>query len=193
MSDFMDDRDMELNEMRMKKERDRSIRLKKCLNKLADPELAYKCLALRIAERFDISKGYCGFPDSVYAILNYWIDEVDEDFESWLNKDDAPLIRKASELNRIFPEFNFETNICKKIELINRVYGVELYYDGRIYWEDYVYSYSFDFNSFTPLPVKKIHNLKKEISVLEKHGADASALRKELEDLDLPEDVLEVI
>lgn len=193
MSDFMDDWEKELEESRRKEEEERLAFLDKCLTKLTDPELAYRCLALRVAQRFKIREDYCGFPDSVYAILNYWVEEVDEDFESWLNKDDAPLIRKATELNRIFPELNFETNLRKKVELINRIYGVELYYDGDDYLEDYVYSYSFDFNSFTPLPVKKIHNLKKEISILEKYGADASALRKELEDFDLPEDVLEVI
>ena len=183
----------ELEEKRRKEEEERLAFLDKCLSKLTDPELAYRCLSLRVAQRFKIKEDYMGFPNSVYAILNYWVDEVDEDFEFWLNKDDAPFIRKAKELYKIFPEFSFETDLRKKVELINKVYGLELYYDGDEWTDNYVYSYSFDFNSFTPLPVKKIHNLKEEIKVLEKHGADTSSLIKELEEFGLPDDVLEVI
>ena len=192
--DFMDEWEKELEENRSKLEEERLAFLDKCLSKLTDPNLAYRCLALRLGERFEISSDYSNeFPDAVYSVLNYWVDEVDEDFETWINKDDAPFIRKAEELNKIFPEFSFETSLRKKVELINKVYGLELMLSENCWGKKYVYAYSFDFNSFTPINVKKIHELKNEIEVLKKHNADTTSLEEELKEFNLPSDVLEVI
>lgn len=126
--EIMNKIEKEMEEYYRKQEEERLAFLDKCLSKLTDPDLAYRCLALRIGERFKIRPYFNNmFPEPVYAILNYYVKEVDEDFETWLNKDDAPLIRKARELPKVFPELVFEHRSNEKIaELANEVYGLEL-------------------------------------------------------------------
>ena len=182
----------EMEEYYRKQEEERLAFLDKCLSKLTDPDLAYRCLALRIGERFNIKAHFDNvFPDPVYAILNYYVEEVDEDFETWLNKDDAPLIRKARELPKIFPELVFKHRSNKKIaELANEVYGLELEFFSNELGEDYVYAYSFDFNSFKPIPVNEIQAIKQEISILEKYSYDATELKEKLKTYNLPDQLL---
>lgn len=189
-----DDFEKQLEEKRRKKEEERLAFLNKCLTKLTDPELAYRCLALRIAERFEIESNWSRqFPGPVYAILNHYVNEVDEDFETWLNKEDAPFIRKAEELDKIFPEFTFESSNRKKVELINKVYNVSLIYYHDEFEPDYIYSYSFDFNSFKPLDINKIHLIKGEIRILEKYNHPTLELEEQLKEFNLPEDILKEI
>ena len=149
-------------------------------------------MALRIGERFKIKAYFDNvFPDPVYAILNYYVDEVDEDFETWLNKDDAPLIRKARELPKIFPELVFKhRSNAKIVELANKVYGLELEFFSNDLGDDYIYAYSFDFNSFTPIPVNEIQSIKQEISILEKYDYDATQLKEKLKTYNLPDELL---
>ena len=77
--------------------------MQKVSDKIRDGEIIYKSLALYIAKRFKINTDY-EINEVVYIILNHYIDNVDEDLDEWLHKDDAPFVRDADELPKIFPE-----------------------------------------------------------------------------------------
>ena len=53
------------------------------------------------------------------------------------------------------------------------------------------YSYSFDFNSFTPIPIKEIYEIKQEIAILSKYAVDTSALEAKIDSYGLPENVIQ--
>ena len=61
-------------------------------------------------------------------------------------------------------------------------------------WErDYVYSYSFDFNSFTPISMDEVKEIKAEIKFCEKYGLDHNELDEKLSSFNLSKEVLEMI
>lgn len=73
----------------------------------------------------------------------------------------------------------------KKIDKIN----VGLHLDTNDHCI-YIYSYSFDFNNFTPIPIKEIYEIKQEIAILLKYGVDTSALEAKINSYGLPEDIV---
>lgn len=160
-----------------------------CANKINDGELIYRAMGLFIAKRFHVEIPKWGdIGGGVWAILNHYIEEVDEDFESWLNKDDAPMIRPLSELRKIFPEFKYIEDDNKLIETANKVYGLTMDIDG-----EYFYSLSFDFNSFTPIDVGDIDTLKKDMEVLQKYGYPTDEIEAKIANYGFDPEIMEVL
>ena len=170
----------------------------KCSNKINDGEFIYHLLGLALCERFKLKLRYDGEPPYVvWGIVNHYVDNIDMDWVEWLTSDDAPFIRPVGQLKRIFPElakiYNNETEI---VELANKIYGLDLHLDNEGCYHDYpeyVYSLSFDFNSFKPLPIEEIKDIKTEKETLNKYGYDVSELDKKLSSYGLTEDELELI
>lgn len=184
----MDDIEEAMSEYEREREEERLAFLDKCASKITDSSLIYRMCALRIMQRFGLKLRWDDeVPYVCYEILNYYVENVDEDFEKWLHKDDAPLIRPLSHLRKIFPELVLHNDITNKeiVNLANKVYAVDLH----IYDDDYIYSYSFDFNSFKPIPAKEIHQIKEEIATLIKYDVDTSALEAQIESYGLPKAV----
>lgn len=190
----MDDLDEMMDEYERKKEAERQAFLQRCHDKIKDGRTVYEGLSFIIAHRFRIDESYhgSGFHDVVYDLLNHYVEEVDEDFSTWLFKDDGPFVRPAREMVKIFPEFKrISNNPRKLVELANELYGLDLKYAPNEYYGDYVYSYSFDFNSFTPINVDEVVELKQEIATLEKYGNDASELKTKLRGYGFTDEQLE--
>ena len=169
--------------------------MNKCASKFTDGDLIYRAMALFIARRFELRMDYtCSPPEVVYAVLNHFVEEVDEPFEQWLNKEDAPLIRRASELKKIFPEIaSFTDNNREIVEIVNDIYGLNLELYSERYEEDYIYSMSFDFNSFVPININRVKEIKEELAFCEKYGVKNTELEDELKSFGLSEDQLEKI
>lgn len=175
------DFEKEMNEYEKKRETKRQAFLKKGVNKIKDNgSLVYKSLALYITDRYDIYSDF-KLPTVVYELLNHYIDNVDEDFEEWLHKDNSPLIRKSREIPKIFPEITeITTNKKKIVEIANNIYGLNLEYYTDYYDTPYLFSLEFDFNSFTPININEIKQLKEEIKILKKHNVDTEELELKL-------------
>lgn len=183
----MDDIDKAMQIYKEMREQKHSELIDKCASKVTDNDLIYRMCSLRILQRFELELRWDGeAPYVCYEILNYYIEEVDEDFEAWLYSDDAPLVRPVSDLRRIFPELVLHNDISDKeiIDLVNKVYDIDLKLDYG-----YIYSYSFNFNSFKPIPAQEIHRIKEEIAILLKYDVDVSALKAQIESYGLSEEV----
>lgn len=183
----MDDIDKAIQKYREIEEQKRLAIIDKCASKITNNDLIYRMCALRVMQRFELSLRWDGeAPYVCYEILNYYIEEVDEDFETWLYSDDAPLVRPVSELRRIFPELILHNDIGNEeiIDLVNKVYDIDLKLDYG-----YIYSYSFNFNSFKPIPAQEIHRIKEEIAILLKYDVDVSALKAQIESYGLSEEI----
>lgn len=163
--------------------------MKTCSEKINDGELIYRAAAFFVAKRFGVEiPSYGDMDGSVYHILNHYIENVDEDFETWLNKEDGPMIRPMKQLRKIFPEFSFMETDSEILDAANKIYGLDL-----DYIEDYFFSLSFDFNSFTPINVKEVHDIKKDIEVLKKYGHPTDELEEKLNSFGLDPEILEAI
>lgn len=183
----MDDIDRAMQKYREIEEQKHLAIIDKCASKITDNDLIYRMCALKIMQRFELQLRWDGeAPYICYEILNYYIEEVDEDFEAWLYSDNAPLVRPLSHLRRIFPELILHNDITDReiIDLVNKVYGIDLRLD-----DDYIYSYSFNFNAFKPIPAQEVHKIKEEIAILLKYDVDTSALEAQIESYGLPEEV----
>lgn len=169
--------------------------MNKCASKITDGDLIYRLLALGICKRFKLKLDYtCSPPDVVYAILNHYVEEVDEDFEEWLNKEDAPMIRRASELKRIFPEIaSFTESNREIVEVANEIYGLNLELYSERYEEEYIYSLSFDFNSFVPIDISRIREIKEELAFCKKYGVENPEMEEELKSFGLSDEQLDKI
>lgn len=187
----MEDFRKQLEEQRRKREEERKNFFKKCSDKIRDGEFIYNLLANFIAKRFKIDIDYNESP--VYAILNYYVDNVEEDFLHWIYKNNAPYIVRASQMPVIFHEFKALGDNKKIMEMANKVYNLNLEYYSSNYDDDYVFAYEFDFNSFTPIDLDEVIELQKEINVLKKYNHDTSELESKLKDFNLPKTVLEMI
>lgn len=189
------DIDKEMEEYELKREKEKQLFFNKCLSKMDDGKIAYHSFELLLCERFDIEiEKLLNSPEAIYLVLNHFVENVDEPFYDWVNKNDAPLIRRADELPKIFPEFKCITDKPDKIvELANRIYGLDLKISHEDWYHNYVYSFSFDFNSFTPINLDEIKELKTEIEVLKKHGHPLGDLEDKLKSYGLSDDELEVI
>lgn len=171
------------------REKERLAFLSKCASKITDNELVYGMCALKIMQRFGLELRWDKEPPYVcYKILDYYVENVDKDFQAWLYGDDAPMIRHKYELRKIFPELVLNENITDEeiVNLANEIYGVEL----NIYDDEFIYSFGFNFNDFVPIPAKEIHDIKKEIATLIKYDVDTSVLEDKLKSYNLPEKVI---
>lgn len=187
----MDNLEQRLNEYRAKKEQERQKFFKKCSEKVRDGEFIYRMLSLYIAKRYDIDTDF-QLPDPIYIILNHYVENVDEDIEEWLHKDNAPLLRNGNEIKKIFPEIaEITKNNRKIVEIANQLYGLNLVYYKDMLGIPYLYSLEFDFNSFTPINIKEIKDLKSEIKTLKKYNVDTTDLENKLKEFDLTEEQIE--
>lgn len=192
---MIDDFDKYLEEKREKERIERKKFFDKCASKITDGKFIYHLLGLALCERFKLDLNYNGEPPNVvWNIVNYYVDEINEDYVDWLVRDDAPIIRPISDLKRIFPEIALiKNNENEIIELANRLYGLEIKTDCSGYSTSYFYAYKFDFNSFVPLPIDEIKSIKKEIEILTKYGFNVTELNEKLSEYGLTEDELEMI
>ena len=197
MEDFMEkyreEQEEKIEKCRKEQKEKRLSLYDKCASKITDSSLIYQMCALRIMQRFELDLRWDNYPPYVcYKILDYYIENVDEDFGEWLYRDDAPLIRPVSDLRKIFPELILYNEIKNQeiIDLANTLYNVGLHLDTNDH-RIYIYSYSFDFNSFTPIPIKEIYEIKQEIAILLKYGVDTSALEAKIDSYGLPENVIQ--
>lgn len=193
----MDDIEKILQEKRKEREREQQAFFKKCHDKIDSGELIYHLLGLGLCERFKLDLRYDGEPPYVvWALVNYYVDEVDENWIDWLSNDNAPLIRPISQLKKIFPELAAITDDGEKIiDLANKLYGLEIQtdYDCCSGYSKYFYAYSFNFNSFKPLPIDEIKAIKGERDVLSKYGYDTTELDEKLSLYGLSDEELEAI
>lgn len=143
-----------------------------------DGELIYKLLCYRVDKRFKLIDSYA----PTYKIVNHYIENgIDMPFEEWLYCADAPFIVALYNIGRIFPEFK---GIAKSdyqiVSLANKIYGLDLHIEYDCCATEYVYAYSFNFNSFTPIDVDDILSTKKEIEFCEKYGIEHKELDEKL-------------
>jgi len=192
----MDKFEQQMNEYERKREEERLAFLKKGADKVrGDDDLIYRMMALHLSQRFELGLNWRNEPHNiVYRILNYYIEKIDEDFEEWLNKDNAPIIKPINTIKSIFPELKiFSDDDRKIIKIANSLYGLDIETDFDGFDVDYWYSYEFDFNAFTPINVEEIQKLKTEMMVLAKYGYDTSKIEEELQTFGLTEEQLEVL
>ena len=169
---------------------DYELFMKTCSDKIREGSVIYRAMALFIAKRYNVKIPIYGDLDgSVYHILNHYIKNVeDTPIEEWLNTDDAPFIRSRNELRPIFPEFNFIKDDEKLVKVVNEFYGLDLNLT-----EEYIYSLSLDFNSFTPIDVEEVNILKTDINVLKKYGYPTTELEDKLQKYGFTEEQLKVL
>lgn len=193
----MDDFEKYIAEKREQEEKERQAFMDKCASKIRDGKFIYHLLGLALCERFRLKLSYNGEPPSVvWGIVNYYVDNIDEDWIEWLIKDDAPIIKPVSHIKKIFPELAIiKDDVYEIINLANKLYNLDIKtdYDCVDGYGEYFYAYSFDFNSFKPLPVDEIKAIKGEIDVLNKYGYDTSKLDEKLSNYGLTEEELEAI
>lgn len=192
----MDSFEEAMKEFERKEEEKRLAFLKKGANKVRDDDnLIYKLMALHLSQRFELGLDWNNEPHRVvYSVLNYYIDNIDEPWEEWLNKDNAPIIKPIKEIKRYFPELKEISNDEKEIiKIANNIYGlnIETDYDG--FDINHFYAYEFDFNSFTPIDIKQVKELKTEKMVLAKYGHDTSEIDEKLKTFGLTEEQIEVL
>ncbi|MBP5423052.1 MAG: hypothetical protein J6Y78_11480 [Paludibacteraceae bacterium] len=133
-----------------------------------DGELIFEMVVNMIAKRFGVDK-YA----PIGELLDYYIENVDMSLNEWLFCDNAPLLIRLDDVGKIFYEFKgIAENDFKIVELANKTYGLDLHIDYNYGSPSYVYAFEFNFNSFTPIDVKRLYNLKKEIEFCEKYGAE---------------------
>ena len=192
----MDSFEDAMKEFERKEEEKRLAFLKKGANKVRnDDNLIYRLMALHLSQRFELGLDWNNEPHNVvYSILNYYIDNIDEPWEEWLNKDDAPIIKPIKKLREYFPELKA---ICDSdediIRIANNIYNLDIKTDYDGFDSQHFYSYSFDFNSFIPINIKEIKELKTEKMVLAKYGHDTSEIDEKLKTFGLTEEQLEVL
>lgn len=178
-----------MEEYHREQEEKRQKFFEKCLDKIDDGELAYHLLVLAVCKRFELDIDYV--PSVAYIIVEHFVENVDESFDEWVNKNNAPFVRPFSSLKKIFPEFrSIARNDKEIVKLANEIYNLDLDYD---FDADYVYSFSFDFNSFTPINLNEIKELKTEISFCRKYDIDCSKLEEQLMSYGLNKDQLDLI
>lgn len=185
---------MSYEDYKKQQEEERKAFFQKCSDKIRDGEFIYQLLADFIAKRFKVDIKYCN-ESPVYAILNHYIDNVEEDIVEWLYKNNAPYIVKASQMPIIFHEFKELGDNKAIMEMANKIYNLNLeyHYGECSYDDDYVFAYEFDFNSFTPINLNEVIQLKREIDVLKKYNHNTDKLESKLKDFNLPKEVLDVI
>lgn len=179
-----------MSEYEKKREEKRLAFLKKGADKIRDEDnLLYRLMALHLSQRFEIGLDWNNEPHGVvYRILNHYIDNIDEPWEKWLNKNNAPIIKPIKEIKRYFPELREITDDEKEIiRIANNIYNLNIETDDDGFDVDYFYAYEFDFDSFTPIDIKQVKELKTEKCVLSKYEYDTSEIDEKLNSFGLTE------
>lgn len=198
IGDIMDSVEKAMQEYERKEEEKRLAFLKKGANKIRDDDdLLYRLMALHLSQRFKIGLNWNNEPHNVvYTILNYYIDNIDEPWEKWLNKNNAPIIRPIKEIKKYFPELKEISNDEREIiKIANNLYGLDIKTDYDDFdTNHFFYAYELDFNSFTPINIiKRVKELKTEKGILAKYGYDTSKIDEELKKFGLTEEQIEVL
>lgn len=193
----MDVFEKEMSEYERKEEEKRLAFLKKGADKIRDDDdLLYRLMALHLSQRFKLGLDWNNEPyDVVYIILNYYIDNIDEPWEKWLNKNNAPIIRPLKEIKKYFPELKEISNDEREIiKIANKIYGLDIKTDYDGFDANHFYAYELDFNSFNPINIiKRAKELKMEKCILAKYGHDTSKIDEELKKFGLTEQQIEVL
>ena len=142
-----------------------------------DSEFIYTMLCDRVAKRFEIDN----YASCISDIIKHYVENVDMDFNEWLYCDDAPLIVPLHKIVGLFPEFaNLGKSKYEIVNIANKMYGLDMHIDYDCCGDSYVYAYSFNFNSFTPICVDDVSDIKKEIEFCEKYGIDHKELDEKI-------------
>lgn len=147
-------------ERELEMERGDNIFFNKCLRAI-NGRNAYDYFCSKTADILDIGKHYT-WCNPVYAIVNYFFDNdmyKEMSLEDWLYSDDGPVVFSLFDMKKIFPEFAL---VCRNeneiVDAANEKYNLSLEING-----DYVWSLSFDWNSFTPIPVETVRQKIMEV------------------------------
>lgn len=163
--DFDESLDAELNYIRDCQAFAREQYWKQIGRMINDGKLIYDGMALIIMQEFDVEGSCCEpVPGFVYAILHHYIDnEIMMDFRDWLRSNDGPIIRRARDFAKIFPELK-TLSIKDGVALANKIYDCDLHLSE---YNEYIYSTSFDFkiNHIDINMLKEIINMLKEIKI----------------------------
>lgn len=192
----MDDFEKYIEAKRKKERIEREKFFQKCSDKVNNGEDIYSLLGLGLCSRFKLKLEYDGKPPKVvWTLVNYYVNEVEEDWNSWLWGYDAPFIKSVEKIKAIFPELaKIYDDIEDIVNLANKLYGLEMKCSYDYYYNiEYVYAFSFDFSSFKPIDIESIKKLKSEREVLKKYGHDVSMLDKEISSFGLSDEELEMI
>ena len=165
----MDDIEMGLMEYEKRHRLEREYTLKNISDSIkGDHELIYTMLCDTIAKRYEVDN-YA----PVYKIIKYFTDNVDMKLMDWLYSDNAPLIIPTHKIGKVFPEFKeIAKNDYKIVELANKVYNLDLQIDYDCCTGGHVYAYEFNFNSFTPINISKLKEMKQELEFCKKYGIE---------------------
>ena len=194
---MVEDIEVTMEKIRQQREEERLNFLKEGGDKVRnDDELLYEMTALFIQDRFEIKDTWCHrIPEVVWRVTDHYYEKVNEPLHKWLRKNDSPIIKTVNEFKRMFPELSgLCSDTLDMVELANNLYDLKLKtdYDG-IDDPEYVYSYNFDFSSFTPINLQKIKELKTEKCILAKYGYDTKEIDEQLNTFGLTEEQLEMI
>ena len=151
-----------------------------------DGRLIWELMSLKIAQRFGIDLGNVKY-SPCHKIAYHFIenDDISMDFNEWLYCDDAPFLKPLYKIGEYFPEFKgIARNDKEIVRLANKFYNLDLKVEDDWY-TDYVYSFSLNFNSFTPIKLDEIMEIKEEISFCNKYGLETEELESKLADYGL--------
>lgn len=162
-----------------------------------DGRLVFNLLTLKVAQRYELEMFDLMDIDYTpcWKIAKHYVDsdDIDLGFEEWLYSEDAPLLMRLSSIGKVFPELKeIAKNDRHIVKLANELYGLELKVDDCGYTR-FVYAYRFNFNSFTPLDLKRVKELKVEIGFCKKYGLDCTSLEDQVKECGLTMEMLEVI
>ena len=155
-----------------------------------DGRLIWELMSLKVAQRFGIGlDNVMHSPCHLIALHYIESEDIGLDFVEWLYCDNAPFLKPLHKIGKYFPELKpFAKDDREIVRLANKVYGLELKVDEDWYTE-YVYAYGLDFNSFTPVNLGEVNELKREIDFCKKYGLETGELEEKLSDYGLPVDI----
>lgn len=150
-----------------------------------DGELLFELLTMKVAQRFGLLYDRYEY-SPCYEIVNHYVNsDVTLGFSEWLYSDNAPFVCPIHKIGRYFPEFKkLGKSNYDVVKLVNKVYGLDLKVDDYGY-VSYVYTYSLDLDSFVPIDMEKVKELKQEIDFCRKYGLETEELEDKLSDYGL--------
>lgn len=179
---FMDEFEEYIRKSEDRRELKRQKYFKQIADNVRDGALILKGMSLIVAQRFGVSADEEEYSPCWRIAEHYaFSDDIECNFVEWLHCDDAPFLCYLFNIVDYFPEFKGIAKSNKEIvKLANQVYGLDLEIED--YYHDYVYSFSLNFNSFVPIDLKKLIDLKQEIDFCRKYGLETEELESKLED-----------
>lgn len=189
--DFDDDFESELNYIRDCQSFAREQYWKQIGRMIDDGKLIYDGMALIIMQEFGVEGSCCEpVPGFVYAILHHYIDnEIMMDFRDWLKSNDGPIIRRARDFAKIFPEFN-TLSIKDGVALANKIYGCDLHLSE---YDEYIYSTNFNFR-IKHIDIGVLKEIKVERDFCEKYQIElAQETMDKLNSLNLDDETINKI